>query len=251
MPTATFRFYAELSHFLPAVRRQVEFDHAFNGRVSIKDMIESLGVPHTEIDLILANGESVDFSYLVQDGDRIGVYPVFESFDISPLVRVRPRPLREPRFVLDIHLGKLAAYLRMVGFDTLYRNDYDDPVLARISKEERRTLLTRDLGLLKRSMVTHGYYVRSTNPRQQLAEVLRRFDLFRLIEPFKRCTHCNALVEPVGREAVLDRLMPGTSAHYDRFWQCQGCGQVYWQGSHVERMKQWIAGLIPPEPDSE
>ncbi len=195
MPQAHFRFYAELNFFLPPNRRQTTFPRAFEGRVSVKDMIESLGVPHTEIDLILVNGESVDFSYLVQDGDQISVYPVFESFDITPVVRVRPKPLREPRFVLDQHLGKLAAYLRMLGFDTLYRNDYDDPELAQISHAEKRTLLTRDRGLLKRSMVTRGYYVRETNPRRQVAEVIRRFDLGGLVAPFRRCITCNGVLE--------------------------------------------------------
>ncbi|MBI5957983.1 MAG: Mut7-C ubiquitin/RNAse domain-containing protein [Chloroflexi bacterium] len=247
MSQARFRFYAELNDFLPPARKQVEFDHPFNGRGSIKDMIESLGVPHTEIDLILVNGVSVDFSYIVQDADRVGVYPVFESFDITPLVRLRPQPLRDPRFVLDIHLGKLAAYMRMVGFDTLYRNDYEDSELAHISKEDRRTLLTKDRGLLKRSMVTHGYCVRETNPRLQLGEVLRRFDLFNLIAPFRRCIRCNSLIESVPKAAVLAQLSPDTCQYYDEFWQCQSCDQVYWRGSHYQHMQQFIDEVIKAE----
>jgi hypothetical protein len=179
---ATFRFYEELNHFLPHRRRQVAFTHRFDGRQSIKDMIESLGVPHTEIDLILVNGESVDFKYLVQDGDAVSVYPVFGTLDITPVQCVRPQPLRDIRFVLDIHLGKLAAYLRMLGFDTLYPDDYEDSHLAILSRDEHRILLTRDCGLLKRSMVTHGHYVRETNPRRQLIEVVQHFDLFHLIK---------------------------------------------------------------------
>src|SRR3990167_7796238 len=135
---AHFRFYAELNDFLPSERRQVTFARSFEGRASVKDMIGSLGVPHTEVEVILVNDSPVDFSYIVQDGDRISVYPIFESFDISPLVLLRPRPLREPKFVLDTHLGKLAAYLRILGFDTLYRNDYPDEELARVSAEEKR-----------------------------------------------------------------------------------------------------------------
>ncbi len=244
MAQAEFRFYAELNDFLPEARRYVPFVHHFHARASVKDMIESLGVPHTEIDLILVNGESVDFSYIVQDGDHISVYPVFESFDITPVLRVRPRPLREPRFVLDTHLGKLAAYLRMMGFDALYRNDYEDAELACISRDERRTLLTRDRGLLKRSMVTHGYCVRSTHPRQQIIEVLRRFDLLRMVEPFKRCIRCNGPLEPVDKMAIADRLPPRTRRYYDTFRICRDCGQIYWRGSHYERMQRFIAGVL-------
>ncbi len=247
MKHALFRFYAELNDFLPQARRQTSFAHTFEGRVSIKDMIESLGVPHTEVDLILVNGASVDFSYLVQDGDRISVYPVFEVLDITPMVRVRPRPLREPRFVLDTHLGKLAAYLRMVGFDTLYRNDYRDEKLALISSRERRILLTRDRGVLMRGIVTHGYCVRETNPRRQLVEVLRRFDLFGAVSPFTRCMRCNGLLEPAAKEDIIDRLPPKTREYYDEFRICTGCDQIYWKGSHYERMQQLIARILEEE----
>jgi hypothetical protein len=127
---AIFRFYAELNDFLPAQKRQQDITHSFELNASVKDMIEAQGVPHTEIDLILVNGQSMDFSYLVQDGDQISVYPVFELLDISPVIRLRPKPLRVTRFVLDVHLGRLATYLRIMGFDTLYRNDYEDDELA-------------------------------------------------------------------------------------------------------------------------
>lgn len=241
MAQATFRFYAELNDFLPPSRRQVSFAHHFNGRVSVKDMIESLGAPHTEVDLILVNGESVDFHYLVQDGDRISVYPVFESFDITPLLRVRSRPLRQPRFVLDVHLGRLAAYLRLLGFDALYSSDCDDATLAALSRDEHRTLLTRDRGLLKRRQVTHGYCVRTTNPREQVREVLRRFDLFRSVAPFSRCIRCNGALEPVAKQVVEDRLPPHVRQQYDEFRICKACGQVYWRGSHYDRLRALIA----------
>jgi uncharacterized protein with PIN domain/sulfur carrier protein ThiS len=203
-----FRFYAELNDFLPKSKRQVTFAFPLQNRTSVKDLIESLGVPHTEVDLILVNGESVDFSYIVQPNDRVSVYPVFESIDVTPLVRVRPQPLREPRFVLDTHLGRLAAYLRMFGFDTLYRNDYLDEELARLSSTEHRILLTRDPGLLKRSIVTHGYAVRASNPKRQLGEVLQRFDLFGAVSPFARCLRCNGLLHPVSKEEISNRLLP-------------------------------------------
>ncbi len=177
MGAAFFRFYAELNDFLPSDRRQIDFVHYFENRVAIKDMIESLGVPHTEVELILVGNEPVDFSYIVMDGDRISVYPVFEALDVTSNVRLRPRPLREIRFVLDKNLGKLARYLRLLGFDALYRNDYDDETLVQLSLNEGRILLTRGRGLLKRKQITHGYCLRSTNPEQQLIEVIRRFDL--------------------------------------------------------------------------
>ncbi len=241
---AYFRFYAELNDFLPAERKQRPFVHSFELSGSVKDMIESLGVPHTEVDLILANGESVDFSYLVQDKDRISVYPVFEAIEISPVLRVRPEPLRETRFVLDVHLGQLAVYLRMLGFDTLYRNDYDDEELAQVSSQEGRILLTRDRGLLKRSIVTHGYCLRTTQPRRQLVEVLRRFDLFSSVMPFSRCLHCNSLLQSVDKTEIIDRLPPKTSRYYDEFRRCEGCGRIYWPGSHFQRMESFIKSVL-------
>jgi len=241
---AFFRFYAELNDLLPVARRQVTFAHTFERRASIKDLIESLGVPHTEIDLILVNDGPVDFSYIVQDGDRISVYPMFEAFDISPLARLRPRPLRQPKFVLDVHLGKLANYLRRLGFDALYRNDYGDAELAHISAAEKRTLLTKDRGLLKRNLVTHGYCVRSTDPERQAREVLEQFDLYGLIAPFTRCLRCNGPIEPVAKEVVADRLLENVAREQDEFYRCAACGQIYWPGSHYDSMQSFLAGLL-------
>lgn len=245
MASACFRFYAELNDFLAPERRAGAFRHEFIDRAAVKDMIESFGVPHTEVDLILANGEPVDFSYVVADGDRISVYPMFEALDISPAPRVRPQPLRDPRFVLDTHLGRLAGYLRMMGFDTLYRNDYRDEELARISREERRILLTRDRGLLKRSAVTHGYCMRETDVRRQLAEVMRRFDLAGAARPFRLCLRCNTVLEPAARERVADRLPPRAAELYDEFLLCPACGRVYWKGGHYRRMRRFIETIHP------
>lgn len=242
MKHVSFRFYAELNDLLPAAKRQLTFTHDFENPASVKDMVESLGVPHTEVDLILVNGESVDFSHRVRDGDRISIYPVFESIDVTPLVRVRPQPLREPRFVLDMHLGRLARYLRMLGFDTLYRNDYTDAELAHLSGQEHRILLTRDPGLLKRSVVTHGYWIRETDPQRQTCEVLKRFDLFGAIVPFTRCLRCNALLQPIPKQVVLARLLP-LAAGYDEYHICPACERVYWKGSHYRRMQQLIERL--------
>jgi len=240
MPVANFRFYAELNDFLPPERRFAEFAYGFLDVATVKDRIESFGVPHTEVDLILVNGRSVDFAYRVQDGDRISVYAVFEAFDISGLSRLRSEPLRDPRFVLDVHLGRLAGYLRMLGFDTQYQNRCADERLAEVSRHEHRILLTRDIGLLKRGSVTHGYYLRATQPRQQLAEVIGRFDLGRLAKPFSRCLRCNRLLAQVAKDQVLHQLPTQVALLHDEFLRCCDCGRVYWKGGHYRRMRQWM-----------
>jgi hypothetical protein len=244
MKRASFRFYAELNDFLPESRKRRRFEHAFFGKPAVKDVIESIGVPHTEIDLILVNGESVAFDHPLREGMRVSVYPVFEAIDISPILRVRPEPLRETRFVLDTHMGRLAGYLRLLGFDARYRNDFRDATLAQISQSERRILLTRDRGLLKRTEVTHGYCIRSSHPREQLIEVLRRFDLFDSVKPFTRCLRCNDRIESVSKEQMLDLIPEQTRRHFYEFFQCMGCKQVYWRGSHYERMRRFVRGVL-------
>ena len=208
--------------------------------MTVKHLVESLGVPHIEIDLILVNGGSVDFSYIMRDGDMVSVYPVFEMIDISEIGRLRPSPLRDTRFVLDIHLGQLATYLRLLGFDTLYSNDFDDPELAAISSSQRRILLTKDRGLLKRNLVTHGCYIRDTDPKKQPLEVIRRFDLRRDIRPFNRCLKCNGLLKDVSKEGVNQRLKPDTIRYFDEFRICSQCDQIYWKGSHYDRMIRFL-----------
>ncbi|HVI74690.1 MAG TPA: Mut7-C RNAse domain-containing protein [Anaeromyxobacteraceae bacterium] len=244
MNSARFRFYAELNDFLPPGRRGVEFAHEFHGGPSVKDVIESLGVPHTEVDLVLADGESVDFSWILREGARVSVYPVFESIDIAPLARVRPAPLREVRLVLDVHLGRLARYLRMLGFDARWRNDERDEEIARVASAEHRIVLTRDAGLLKRRIVTHGYRVREADPRRQLAEVSHRLDLFGSIAPFRRCLCCNALLETVRKEDVAGELPPRVRERHDAFRRCPSCRRVYWAGTHHQRMERLIADLL-------
>jgi hypothetical protein len=217
--SANFRFYEELNDFLPKRRRKIAFEVGFFGSPGVKDIIESLGVPHAEIDLILANGRSVDFSYRLSDRDRISVYPVFESLDISPLIHLRPHPLRHPAFICDVHLGTLARRLRLLGFDTLYRNDYDDLEIAVIARNEHRCILTRDTGLLKIGIVTRGYRVRSTTPREQLDEVVARLQLKRLIAPFTRCLACNGPIVAVEKETIAARLEEKTARYYDTFFE--------------------------------
>lgn len=244
MNRALVRFYAELNDFIPPEKRMRALEFESYTSPSVKDLIEGFGVPHTEVDLVLVNGSSVDFRHRVKDGDRVSVYPMFEAIDISEVVKVRPEPLREPRFVLDTHLGKLAAQLRMLGFDAVWHGDAADAELARRSREERRILLTRDRGLLKRSEVTHGHYVRETDPRRQLIALLRRFDLVRLARPFTRCLRCNAELREAEREAVAERLPPTVGKLHERFQVCPDCGQVYWEGSHYRRMREFVRSVI-------
>ena len=241
---ATFRFYEELNDFLPAERRKVSFDVGFAGTPSVKDTIEAIGVPHTEVDVIMIDDESVGFGHLLRGGERVAVYPVFERFDVAPLTRLRPEPLREPRFVLDVHLGKLARYLRLLGFDTVYDRVYEDATIVGIAVDERRIILTRDKGLLKRRAVTHGYWLRNTDPRRQLVEVVDRLDLSRLVRVFSRCMVCNEVLESVEEADVRDRLPRGVRGRFGELARCPGCERVYWPGSHYDRMIDLVKDLL-------
>jgi uncharacterized protein with PIN domain len=247
MNSAHFHFHDELNFFLPRRRKNTTIEHPFDWRGSIKDMIESLGVPHAEIELIVVNSVSVDFSYLVKPDDRIEVYPRLASVSLSTKILLRPLLPGRPSFVLDQHLGRLAAYLRMMGFDTLYRNDFHDEELAQISQTENRILLTRDIGLLKRSIVTYGYYVRETNPHKQLDEVVRRFALVNLVLPFRHCMKCNGLLEQVAKEIIVERLTDDTAQYYNEFHRCASCDQIYWKGPHYQRMQQLMDQVLTGE----
>ena len=237
---AYFRFYAQLNDFLPCEKKGVTLVCAFQVGGAVKDFVEALGVPHPEIDLILVNGVPAAFSCPVLDADRISVYPRFQSIDIESLTRVRPPALPAARFVTDIHLGRLASYLRMLGFDTLYRNDYRDEELAELSRSQGRALLTKDIGLLKRSAVTHGYFVREIHSRRQLREVVRHFDLSSEMAPFQRCLCCNGLLRPALKRDVESRLPPRTRELFNEFHVCPACGRTYWKGSHYERMQSLV-----------
>ena len=245
MSVVRFRFYEELNDFLPQDRKKREFAITFRSQNSIKDMIESVGVPHTEIDLILVNGKSVDFSYIVQPDDQISVYPVFESLDISNVTRLRPEPLRRIRFVLDTHLGKLARYLRLLGFDTLYDNAWKDDELVKISASgDKRILLTRDHGLLKRKQITHGYFVRNVKSNLQVKEILSRFSLYQKVQPFSRCTRCNGLIQPIEKSQVIEQLPRRVLDTVSEFSACEKCQRIYWKGSHYDHMKRIIEKLL-------
>lgn len=236
MVTATFRFYEELNDFLPPDRRKREFVCPCAEAATTKHMIEALGVPHTEVELILVNGVSVGFGHLLAEGDRVAVYPRFEALDVTPLLRVRPEPLRVSRFVADAHLGGLAHLLRMAGFDTLYDNAYGDAEIVDIAMRETRIILTRDVDLLKRREVTHGCYVRAIKAEAQFREIIARLELRRAMRPFTLCLNCNAPLRTVAKAAVLEKLPPHVRETQERFSTCDVCGRVFWEGSHWRNM---------------
>lgn len=244
MTTATFRFYEELNDFLPPARRRREFTAACARAATAKHMIEALGVPHTEVELVLVNGETVGFDHRLRDGDRVAVYPKFEALDITPVLRVRAQPLRVTRFLADAHLGGLARLLRMTGFDTLYENGLRDAQIEALAREDGRIVLTRDRELLKRRGITHGCFVRALQPREQLREVIARLDLARRLQPFTRCMVCNGVLAPIDKANVLSRLPLNVRECHDRFNGCAHCGRVYWEGSHWNRMQALVEELV-------
>jgi len=244
MHTATFRFYAELNDFLVTEKRKREIPYTFHGKPAVKDAIEAMGVPHTEVDVVLVNGRSVGFSYHLKSGDRVSVYPIFESLDITPLVRLSGRPLRRTAFIADVHLRKLARLLRLLGLDTVHANDCADADIVARAAGEGRIILTRDRGLLKHNAVTHGYWVRSVEPLEQAREVVQRFDLRDQVRPFRRCVACNGLIVPVGKQDVLPRIPPKTARWLDEYFVCRSCDKLFWRGTHVPKLEEMIARIL-------
>jgi uncharacterized protein len=238
------RFYEELNDFLPYNRKKTEYPVSFRDEPSVKHVIEAEGVSHAEVDMILVNGKPVTFGEKVHDGDRISVYPVFESFDISAVSPLRPRPLRETRIVCDVHLGKLARYLRMLGIDTLYRNDYSDDELVRISVQDKRTLLTRDRRILMRKDLERGYWLRSQHIMEQLREVVDRLDLSASLSIFSRCTFCNGVLEQISAEIVSEKYPTHHFFEGTMFFRCGDCDHIFWNGTHTERFREKIMGVL-------
>jgi uncharacterized protein with PIN domain len=225
----------QLNDFLPPALRGRRFTRVFRHASSVKDAIEALGVPHPEVDVILINGTAEDFRAHLHDADTVSVYPPFRALDLPGLRRAGADPPQPVRFVLDAHLGKLASLVRLAGFDGVMVND--DADLAQTAAREDRVALTRDVALLKRSIVRHGYWVRNTDPERQLAEVLDRFDLVDRMEPFARCLRCNTRLEVVDPGAIAERLPPRIRAQVNDFRRCPGCERIYWQGSHYDALR--------------
>jgi len=240
---AEFRFYEELNDFLPDSQRKTSFQWPFFNTPAVRDVIQAIGVPHTEIDLVLVDGESVDFAHRLRGGERVAVYPVFERLDISPVVRLRPEALRDTRFIADSHLGKLARYLRMLGFDTAYERKIENAELIERSLTEKRIILTRSAEILKQNRVTHGYWLRHHAPRHQLQEVFHALDLSRQAKPFTRCMTCNGRIENADKAGMAGQIDPHILQRFSEFWRCRDCGKSYWKGSHHERMCNLIDDL--------
>ncbi len=245
--TATFRFYEELNDFIARPLRGRAFSCVCAHAATTKHMIEALGVPHTEVELILVNGESVGFDRVLENGDRVAVYPKFEALDVTPLLRVRERPLRTVRFVADAHLGGLAQLLRLAGFDTLYDNHFADAQIEALAASEDRIVLTRDRELLKRRTITHGCYVRSLKPQVQLREVIDRLDLSGSIHAFRLCLACNAPLRRIDQAEVAGRAPEGVLERHTQFSTCDVCKRVFWEGSHWKRMRTLIDSLLPEQ----
>ncbi|GJL76513.1 Mut7-C RNAse domain-containing protein [Nitrosomonas sp.] len=248
MKQARLHFYAELKDFVaPSASAQNKIIvHNFKRRASIKDVIESYNVPHPEIDLIIVNGVSVDFSYIVQNDDDIHVHPanaLIKPISIAPLRHLSPRLSGEPRFIVDVNLGRLARYLRLLGFDSLYRNNFDDKTIAEISGKTQRIVLTRDRKLLQRKIIDYGYFVRAETPKIQVREVLAKFNIYRFFKPLTRCTSCNGDLKQTEKQNITHRLKPMTKKHYAEFSICSDCNQIYWQGSHSARVARLIRDL--------
>lgn len=239
----TFRFYAELNDFLPLRRKQIAFVQTFKTPVSVRETIESIGIPLSEVDMILVNETSVGFEHKLKEYDYISVFPVFESMDISSTTKVRKTALRTTLFVVDAHLGKLAKYLRMLGFDTLYRADIQDDEIISLAKKEKRIILTRDKPLLRSKEVSHGYFVRSIEKHEQLREVVNKFDLKSQFKSFTRCMTCNTSIVKADREEIKNKVDTDILNRFKAFYSCPLCDKVYWKGSHFKRMEAYIRDL--------
>lgn len=245
MATIAFVFHDYLGGLLKKkLRGPAPLLHHLERRASIKDVIESLGVPHPVVGRLLVNGREVGFDYLLQDNDRVEGFPLVPPVDPCIATMLRPDPLERLAFIVDVNAGKLAFYLRMLGFDTVYGNDLRNGRLAEIASSQKRVLLTRDVSLLKRKIITHGYLLRDQDPRKQLIEVVRLYDLGRLIKPLSRCIACNGLLVPVDKEEIIGRLEPLTRKYYDSFQTCESCGKIYWPGTHQGKIHAFIEEVL-------
>jgi uncharacterized protein with PIN domain len=237
--TARLRFHGDLSFFLRSPQAEPPLiEKRLREKTSVKDAIESCGVPHTEVDLIVAQGAPISFSYHLVSDEEIDIYPVPAPDALFPAFRLQQRGLR--RFVADGHLGKLARDLRLLGFDVAYENNATDAALLAVTAQEDRALLTRDRRLLMHAMVQNGYCPRSPLHEEQTLEVIQRFELEQAIAPWTRCLRCNGILSRIEKSEVLNRLEPLTRLYYEDFCRCLTCGQIYWSGSHFAKLQARI-----------
>lgn len=241
MNQVSFRFYEELNDYLPEEKRKVWFEYSYQGSIVIQDAIQSMGVPPEEIDLILVNQQSRGFDYILEDGDQISVYPMFELFDLKGISSLRENPLRNPTFICDVHLGRLCKYLRMLGWDTLYSNKYTPEEMIAISLQEKRIILSRSYQLIRHKEVTHSYWIRSADPLEQIRDLILKLDLSTIADPLIRCLNCNEKLLRVDKLEILHRIQTRTAKYYDEFFKCPTCNKIYWKGSHFENMLAFIS----------
>ncbi len=247
MPYVKLIFLGDLNIFLPEDKRDKPILYPVRRRASIKDIIESLGPPHTEIDRIVLNNSSrskdISFDYIVNGEDEISVFPLKPPVDVTKPGFVGRKPLLSIKFIVDVNVGKLAKFLRMLGFDVAYNWIWNDDIIAELAYKENRILLTKDIGLLKRKKILWGKYIRSIDPEEQLKEVLNFYGLKPPFKILSRCLNCNFKLEPVEKSKILSRLEPKTRKYFDKFYICPHCDKIYWAGSHQEHMihklKMW------------
>lgn len=242
LPTrhAEFRFAGILNRFLSPARRGQPVVLAFHGSPALKDPIEAIGVPHSEVGQLRVDGVTVDLAHRLVGGECVDVQPVFDPSE--PRCEAA-HAQADQRFVLDVHLGQLARYLRLVGIDTRYDNHANDDELLAIAMDGGRRLLTRDTGLLKRTRLRRGAFVYATEPLLQLREVVDRFGLMSRLAPFTRCARCNAPVEHVDAEQARTTVPERAAAATDVFSRCTGCARLYWRGSHPRKLKERFAAV--------
>lgn len=240
MNQVRFRFYEELNDYLPEELHKGWIESSAEPGTSVGQMIGSFGVPLNEVDLILVNQQSESFDYKLQAGDSVSVYPVFETFNISRVSKLRDKPLRDPAFVCDVHLGRLSKYLRMFGFDTSYANDYTPQQIIAISHQQKKIILSRSTQLVRHKEVTHAWWIRSSVPREQLKDLIYGLDILKWANPLTRCINCNNMLETVTKQQVLHQLEERTAKYYTEFFRCSVCDHLYWKGSHYESMLEFI-----------
>ena len=244
MPNVIFRFYEELNDFLPENRRKTDFEAPLKGKRSIKDMIESLGIPHTEVDLILVNNRSVDFRYILQDNDRVSVYPVFELLNITGITRLRKIPLRRNKFIADINIGNIVKYMRVMGLDVYHDSQLSNGEIIEISNTKNRIILTQDKKLLKFKYVSHGMFIRPGSTIEQIRRIIEYLDIENDIKPFSRCLRCNTPLSTVQKNKILDRIPPKTKEWCHEYGQCPSCDKIYWKGTHFMKMEKVVRQML-------
>jgi len=204
------------------------------GQASIKDTLEALGIPHTEIERMVVNGRKVNFTHRMKEVDNVLIYPHGTPKNQGPFF------LKPAKFACDVHLGKLARHLRLMRLDTIYKINITDQELFNISQKEKRVLLTRDIGILKNNRATRAFFVYNTSPEKQWKEIIKRFKWSTSVKPFSRCLECNGKIKRTAKSKVLKFLPLKVQKFYKMFYQCADCRKIYWQGSHYQKLLKMI-----------